>query len=134
MLNNLDAYKQIFFLENLCREYTLKYTIKEDLPSNLLAKLETEATKNKEDITNYNNLLNYSHLGELYDFLKSKVVRQKKNNDLLKMDIAELISHRNDIMHSRSINLEEAKSIEELCKLFIKNLKDEEFTRKWKSS
>lgn len=131
MLNNLDAYKQIYFLENLCREYSLKYTVKEDLPSTLLKKLQTEAAKNKQDIMDYENLLNYSHLGELFDFLKSKVVRQKKNNDLLKLDIGELISHRNDIMHSRSINLEEAKNIEELCNLFIKHLKDEVYTRKW---
>lgn len=131
LLNNIDAYKQIYYLEQLCREYTLKYTSIDDVTPSLLSKLQNEAIRNKQDGNDYEKILNYSHLGEIYDFLKSKRIREKKNNTLDLINVNDLISHRNDIMHSRSINFDQAKNINRLCSEFVENLKDDDISRKW---
>lgn len=131
MLNNLDAYKQIYYLEKLCREYTFKYTSSDNLPENLKNKFRKEAEKNGESNFEYRTLLDYSHIGELFDFLKSKKFTNIKQNDLISIDIGNLINLRNDIMHARTIDKSESLQIEEQCENFVNKLNDEDFKRKW---
>lgn len=128
---NLNGYKKIYYLENLLREYCLNYSTISDLDPSFKNSLEQTAKDNGELDYNYENLLKYSHIGQLYDFIKSKKFRRIKDNQINSVEITKLISRRNDIMHSRPIEGAEDQFIEEKCTTLIHRLEDEEYSRKW---
>ncbi|MDE8674690.1 hypothetical protein [Priestia aryabhattai] len=134
MIVNVDGYKMVFFLENLLRDYTKLYAKKEDLSKSLLERMQEIASAGgEEELEDFETLLNYSHIGELVDFVKSKTFKQKKENSIDQVNITVLIKHRNNIMHSRSITPEEMEQITAICNKFIKSLDDNSFETKWNS-
>lgn len=129
---NVDGYKMIFYLENLLREYIVYYFEETDLNPSQRAKLEQNLTIN--NIISPNDLgimLKYCHLGELVDLIKSKKFSSKKSNNLNKVNISTLIKHRNNVMHSREIILEEAMEIQKNCHSVIVSLEDSNYETKW---
>ncbi|WP_366249102.1 hypothetical protein [Terribacillus aidingensis] len=132
MLTNIDGYKKIFFLENLLREYLVDYVDKSDLNVTFVEKMEAMASENGEMETNQlDKLVLYSHIGELADVIKSKAFIRKKPNQISKINVQILIRHRNNIMHSRSISLEEMEEIERVCDKVIVYLNDVDYQQKW---
>ncbi|MER1985718.1 MAG: NB-ARC domain-containing protein [Solibacillus sp.] len=128
---NINGYKKIFYLENILREYCNKYSKIQDLEQNLLTSLNAMAEGKGEATDDYSVLLSFSHIGQLYDFIKSKKFQILKENNVKSIDITQLINKRNDIMHSRSISDDEVEFIGDKCSLLIENLYDEEFSVKW---
>lgn len=128
---NLNGYKMIYFLENLLREYCEEYSKIDDLSNAMKLKYSETAFANSEDPNEYHNLLKYSHLGELVDFIKSKNFKINKQNSLESVNISVLIKRRNDIMHSRSITHLEMEKISQSCDAISIALKDNNYNTKW---
>ncbi|MCM3711475.1 hypothetical protein [Sporosarcina luteola] len=128
---NLDGYKMIFFIENLLREYCEEFTQIEDLSSELRTKYSETAKANEQDHNNYRNLLKYSHLGDLVDFIKSKRFKSYKMNNLETVNVSVLIKRRNDIMHSRSISHLEIDKISEVSNEISLALLESKYNLQW---
>jgi GTPase SAR1 family protein len=132
LILNVDGYKKIFFLENLLRDYIKSYVEREDLSKDLHNRIKDLAfVSGEEKLEDFETLLKYAHIGELFDFIKSKKFKNKKGNSIEVVNIGVLIKHRNDIMHSRSITPAEMEIIEKLCNTLVKKLEDNTFLTRW---
>ncbi|MGV7118098.1 hypothetical protein [Paenibacillus kyungheensis] len=131
-LTNTDGYKMIFYIENLLRDYICKHITEEEIPEKMKLEAEQNAINNGiEQPLNFRNLLDYLHLGQLYDFVKSNSFSKFKQNTSKLVTISELIRKRNNIMHSRTITLEQKEIIKETAEKFIISLQDADFKNKW---
>lgn len=129
---NVDGYKMIFFLENLLRKFVDNYFSINDLNIKTKEKLEDTATLNGEhNISELKILLNYSHLGDLIDIVKSKKFKLFKNNTTEKVNICPLINHRNNIMHSRPITHSEIQNITKICDNIVNSLDENSLVIEW---
>ncbi|MGG3884047.1 hypothetical protein [Brevibacillus panacihumi] len=130
---NVEGYKIIFFTENLMREFIEKYLSIDLLPITLVEEAKKNAENNDVDPNDlsYFDILNYLHIGQLYDLIKSKVFVAIHPNQINLQNITPLIKKRNTIMHSRYISAEQYEEIKEICEKIIGSFNDLEFQRKW---
>jgi hypothetical protein len=132
LILNVDGYKKIFYLENILRTYATQHAELNDLSEIMQNKLRELAYVNGEaEVEELSTLLRYAHIGELFDFIKSRKFKLRKYNYAEKINISILIKHRNDIMHSRSITAEEMELISQLCDTSIKALDDNDLIVQW---
>lgn len=129
---NTDGYKMIFETENILRKYIIKYLPEDKIPNNIIEKAKSNAKQNGIDnIDDYENIMEWIHLGELVDLIKSKNFTTIKQNNIKNINISDLINQRNNIMHSREISVYELDNINKICDLLVKSLLDNEFVNKW---
>ncbi|CAH1059856.1 hypothetical protein [Paenibacillus pseudetheri] len=129
---NSDGYKIIFYIENILRDYIAKNFNESLLPRDLRIDAEKNAVINSAVLPlDYRNLLDYLHLGQLYDLIKSKTFISVKSNYSRNINISDLIKRRNNIMHSRVISSEELEIIKETGTKYIDSLSDNEFKMQW---
>lgn len=132
MFSNVDGYKMIFFVENLLREYIVKHLPEISLPSNFSQEALLNAEKNNVNKElGYLELLEYLHLGQLYDLINSKVFREKKSNSISKVNILPLLRRRNTVMHSRFISADQTEEISDICEQLVKSFDDLAFVSRW---
>lgn len=132
MILNINGYKMIFYLENILRDFCNEYSNKEVIGENIYNQLKSNSSKNHIDgELTFREILNFTHLGDLLDVIKSKKFKQSKSNNISTINPSSLIKHRNDIMHSRSISNDELEKINSDCELVIKALNDQTYTNRW---
>jgi hypothetical protein len=121
-----------YFIENLLREYLEQYLPEDKFPTNLRNESELNA-QNNGVLTKlrYSDLLQYLHLGQLVDLIKSKMFKKEKNNNVERVGINPLIIKRNTIMHSRLISWEQFDEIQEVCEKLVFALDDSEYVSRW---
>lgn len=129
---NTDGYKMIFETENILRQYIIKYFPEEKLSKSIIEKAKTNAEQNGvNNLDNYEAILQWIHLGELIDLIKSKNFISIKQNNIKTINISDLINQRNNIMHSREISAIELDNIKITCNNIIKSLLDNYFVNMW---
>ncbi|PFC36694.1 hypothetical protein CN300_30935 [Bacillus thuringiensis] len=132
MILNINGYKMIFHLENLLRDFCNEYSNKELMDENTYNQLEASALKSStDDNLTFREILNFTHLGELLDIIKSKKFKQNKSNNINSINPSFLIKHRNDIMHSRSISNDELEKIQSDCGNIIDALNEQNYQNHW---
>lgn len=129
---NSNGYKIIYSIENLLRKYIIHYLPEDEFPESKKSEAINNAKNNNvNNVKNYNDILQWIHIGQLYDIIKSKEFFKRKENSINQVDISILINHRNNIMHSREISLKELKDIKEACCNLVDNLNDELYKNQW---
>lgn len=132
MILNINGYKMIFYLENLLRDYCNEYSNIETIDENTYKDLLVNASRNAvEDDLQYRDILDFTHLGELLNVIKSKKFTKSKKNNINTIKPTTLIKHRNDIMHSRSISNDEFEKINTDCTSIITALNDQNYENRW---
>lgn len=130
--NNTDGYKLIFYLENLIREYIHEYLPEQSFQGEFKRIAEQNFTDNSTSLQIiYRSLLDYLHLGQLYDLVNTKQFNSIKNNSINKINISTLVKRRNSVMHSRVINAEHFEEIKDICEKLIYSLDDEKYIAKF---
>ncbi|RUS47453.1 hypothetical protein [Cohnella sp. AR92] len=129
---NIDGYKVLFYIENLLRDYIVKYLSESKLPTHIRKDAEKNAENNGIILPlKYNELLQFLHIGQLYDLIKSKDFKEFKNNTVDRIDISSLVKRRNNIMHSRIISAEQFDEMTKLIDKLILLLDDHDFLSLW---
>ncbi|MEC0269372.1 ATP-binding protein [Paenibacillus anseongense] len=129
---NVGGYKILFFLENLLRKYIVKYLPEESFPASMRVSAQEIAKDNGiMESLNYHEALEYLHVGQLFDVIRSKEFQKFRKNEVLKVNISPLIRRRNIIMHSRYISFNQFEEVKEVCERVIENINDEEFIGSW---
>ncbi|RWS39655.1 hypothetical protein EKA14_24805 [Bacillus mycoides] len=132
MILNINGYKMIFYLENLLRDFCNEYSSKELMDEKFYSDLESTALGSSiQESLSFREVLNFTHLGELLDIIKSKKFKHKKPNTVNTVNPSFLIKHRNDIMHSRSISNEELEKIQSNCEAIINALNESDYRNHW---
>ncbi|PFN19024.1 hypothetical protein [Bacillus cereus] len=132
MIININGYKMIFYLENLLRDFCNEYINKELMDEKFYSDLERAALGSSiQESLSFREVLDFTHLGELLDIIKSKKFKQIKSNTVNTVNPSFLIKHRNDIMHSRSISNEELEKIQSNCKAIIDALNESDYRNYW---
>ena len=129
---NIDGYKVLFYIENLLRDYIVKYLPESELPTDIRKDAEKNAENNGAVLPiKYNELLQFLHIGQLYDLIKSNDFKKIKNNTVGRIDISSLVKRRNNIMHSRIISSEQFDEMTKLIDKLIVSLDDHNSLRLW---
>jgi len=129
---NVDGYKILFFVENLLREYIHEYLHESSFNKELAEHASKTAFENGiTESLNYRELLEYLHIGQLFDIIKSSAFQQFKRNEIGRVNISPLIRRRNTIMHSRFISYQQYEEIKEICERVIANIKDDYSKHRW---
>lgn len=129
---NVDGYKVIFFVENILREFIFNNLPESNFNEDLLEQAKKTANENGAvSPLKYRDLLEYLHIGQLFDVIKSKKFQEIRRNDLAKIDISSLIRRRNTIMHSRYISIQQFEEIKETCEKVVIAIKDHSSSLNW---
>lgn len=129
---NVDGYKILFFVENLLREYIHEYFPETSFNKELADHARKTAVENGNTETlNYREILEYLHIGQLFDVVKSKAFQHFKKNEIGRISISPLIRRRNTIMHSRYISFQQYEEVKDICERVIYNIKDDCSSQKW---
>lgn len=132
LMINSTAYKIVYHLENMLRDYIKEYTNESDIKGNYLEDAKSRAQDNGCDIdeSDYDYSI-WLHLGELIDIIKSKWFRKFKNNNINQINIKSIIDVRNDIMHTRSLDEEKVEKLKEKCNEIIEALNESNCIDEW---
>jgi hypothetical protein len=129
---NVDGYKLVFYVENLMRDYIIKYMPESVFPNALINEAELNSkTSEKGSKLTYNEILQFLHIGQLFDVIKSRSFIFYKKNEVGKLSISPLVERRNTIMHSRFISANQFNEIKEICERLVISFKDNEFMSSW---
>lgn len=122
----------VFYVENLMRQYLIQYMPEKAFPAHLIAEAELNANiKADPRKLSYEEVLQYLHIGQLFDVIKSRSFTTYKSNGANVLNISPLIQRRNTIMHSRFISVNQFDEIRHLCEGVVNSFKDESFVASW---
>lgn len=129
---NVDGYKILFFVENLLRDYIHEYLPETSFNQELSDYARTTAVENDVlETLNYREMLEYLHIGQLFDVVKSNSFKKFKKNDISRINISPLIRRRNTIMHSRYISFQQYEEVKDICVRVINNIQDDSSRQRW---